>query len=195
MSATPQARAGLTIAQGTVQTLLLIALTLVGTWVGLYRVPWQVSEDPCLIAAAATVVITILLWATRWQGLRGANFERYLLAGFLVFMALVYVMRYEFAHTEMAAGRWLWVEILSVAIFAALAVLGVKFSPWFLAAGIALHGVAWDSWHYHSSTYMPDWYIFACLVVDVTLGGYVAARVPAYRRASRIEAAGAGIDF
>lgn len=188
MSATPHTRASLAIAQGTVQTALLVVLTLAGTWIGLYRVPWQVSGDPCLVAAAATVVITILLWVTRWQGLRGANFERYLLAEFLVYMALVYVMRYEFAHPGTGASQWVWIEILSVPLFATLAVLGVKCSPWYLAVGIALHGVAWDSWHYRNSTYMPDWYTFACLAVDVTLAAYVASRVPAYHRASRIEA-------
>ena len=187
MITTPHAHTGLTSAQETVQTMLLIVVTLVGTWIGLYKVPWKVSGDPCLVAAAATVAITTLLWVTRWQGLRGANFERYLLAGFLVFMALVYVMRYLFFSTGTTASRWLWIEILSVAIFAPLAVIGVKRSPWFLAIGIAMHGLAWDSWHYHKSAYMPDWYILACLAVDITLGAYVAARIPVYQRASRIE--------
>jgi hypothetical protein len=44
------AHAGLTIAQETVQTVLLIIVTFVGTWLRLYRVPWQVSGDPCLVA-------------------------------------------------------------------------------------------------------------------------------------------------
>ena len=60
-----------------------------------FQSSWQVPGDPCLVAAAATVVITTCLWLTRWQGSRGATFERYLLAAFLVYMALVYVMRYQ----------------------------------------------------------------------------------------------------
>jgi len=183
----PNARAGRNTAQETVQTVLLIIVSFVGTWLALYRVPWRVSGDPCLIAAAAMAAVVICLWLTRWQGVRGVTFERYLLAGFLVYMALVYVMRYLFASTGGAANHWLWIEILSVLIFAVLAVLSVKSSPWFLAVGIALHGLAWDSWHYRNSSYMPDWYTFACLAMDVTLGAYVAARVPAYQRASRIE--------
>jgi hypothetical protein len=178
------ARVGSANSQETVQTVLLILFSVVGTWIALFRVPWQVSGDPCLVAAAATGVITACLWLSRWQGSRAANFERYLLAGFLVFMALVYVLRYLFVSRVPGASSWLWVEILSVPIFAALAVLGVKCSPWFLAIGIALHGLAWDSWHYGNSTYMPDWYIAACLAVDVTLGAYVAARIPTYQRAS-----------
>jgi hypothetical protein len=113
--------------------------------------------------------------------------ERNLLAGFLVAMPLVYVARYLFASTGGAANYWLWVEVLGTTIFVALAVLGVRRSPWFLAIGMVLHGLAWDIWHYRNSTYIPDWYAIACLAVDLAFGAYVAARVPAYQRASRIE--------
>jgi hypothetical protein len=187
MNTTPNARASRNTAQETVQTVLLIILSFVGTWLVLYRVPWQVSGDPCLLAAAATVVIVTCLWLTRWRGLRGVIFERNLLAGFLVAMPLVYVGRYVFSPTGRAVNYWFWVEVLGTAIFAALAVLGVKRSPWFLAIGMVLHGLAWDTWHYRNSAYIPDWYAIACLSVDLTFGAYVAARVPAYQRASRIK--------
>jgi len=177
----------LTTAQETVQVVLLVIFSVVGTWIALFRVPWQLSADPCLVAAAATGVITNSLWLTRWLGSRGVIFEQYLLAAFLVYMALVYVMRYLFVSTARAENPWLWVEILSVLIFATLAVLGVKRSPWFLVIGIAAHGLAWDSWHYRNSTYMPDWYVIACLAVDVGLAAYVAARFPVYQRASRVK--------
>ncbi len=186
MNTTPDARAGLTTAQQTIQTVLLILVTFVGTWLALYRVPWRASGDPCLLAAAATGVMVICLWLTRWQGLRGVIFERHLLAGFLVAMPLVYVSRYLFASTGHAASFWLWVEVLGTIIFVALAVLGVKRSPWFLAIGMVLHGLVWDTWHYQHSTYIPDWYVIACLAVDLAFGAYVAARVPVYQRASRI---------
>jgi len=187
MNTTPDVRARLTMAQGTIQTVLLIIVSLVGTWLGLYRVPWQVSGDPCLLAAAASVLLFILLWLTRWRGLRGVNFERNLLAAFLAGMPLVYVVRYLFASRGRVADFWFSVEVLGLCIFAALAVLGVKRSPWFLAIGIVFHGLTWDSWHYRNSTYMPDWYAFACFAVDLALGAYVAARVPAYQRASLLE--------
>lgn len=102
-------------------------------------------------------------------------------------MPLVYVLRYLFAFTGRVMDFWLWVEVLGLFVFAALAILGVKRSPWFLAIGIVLHGLTWDSWHYRNSTYMPDWYAVACFAVDLALGAYVAARVPAYERASRLE--------
>jgi hypothetical protein len=187
MNTTAQARARLTSPHQTIQTVLLIVVTFVGTWLSLYRVPWQVSVDPCLLAAAATGGIVTCLWLTRWGGLRGVIFERNLLAGFLVLMPLVYVARYLFAATGGGANYWFWLEVLGTAIFVALAVLGLKRSPWFLVTGMVLHGLAWDAWHYQNSTYIPDWYVIACLAVDLSFGAYMAARVPAYQRASRIE--------
>ena len=186
MNTRPPARAGLSSAHQTIQTVLLIIVTFVGTWLALYRVPWQVSGDPCLLAAAASGVVVTCVWLTRWWGLRGVIFERNLLAGFLVIMPLVYVARYLFAATGGGASYWFWIEVLGTAIFVALAVLGVKRSPWFLAIGMMLHGLAWDAWHYGNSAYIPDWYVIACLAVDLSFGAYVAARVPAYQRASRV---------
>jgi hypothetical protein len=187
MNTTPHARGRLTSAQETVQTVLLIIVTFVGTWLALYRVPWQVSGDPCLLGAVASAGVVTCLWLTRWRGLHGVIFERNLLAGFLVIMPLVYVARYLVASTGRGLNYWFWVEVLGTTIFVALAVLGVKRSPWFLAIGMVLHGLAWDAWHYRNSTYIPDWYVIACLAVDLSFGAYVAVRVPAYQRASRIE--------
>ena len=187
MNTTAQASARLPSPHQTIPTVLLLILTFVGTWLSLYRIPWQLSGDPCLLAAAATGRVVTCLWLTRWRGLRGVIFERNLIAGFLVLMPLVYVARYLFAATGGWASYWFWVEILGTAIFVTLAVLGVKRSPWFLAIGMVLHGLAWDAWHYRNSAYIPDWYVIACLAVDLSFGAYVAARVPTYQRASRIE--------
>lgn len=180
-------RTDVTNAQATVQTLLLIIVSFVVAWLSVYKVPWQVSGDPCVLAAAATLVIVACLWLTRWRGLPGLNSERNLLAGFLTGMPLVYVSRYLFASTGHMANYWFWVEVLGTIIFVALAVLGLKRSPWFLAIGIVAHGLAWDTWHYRNSTYIPDWYATACPTVDLAFGAYVAARVPAYQSASRIK--------
>jgi len=186
MNTTPFTRDGGTSKQQTVQTMLLAIVTLVGTWLSLYRIPWQVSGDPCLLGAGATGGIVGWLWLRRWRGSQGVIFERNLIAGFLVLMPLVYVARYLFAATE-AGANWFWIEVLGTAIFVGLAVLGVKRSPWFLAIGMVLHGLGWDAWHYGDSTYIPDWYVIACLAVDLSFGAYVAARVPAYQRASQKE--------
>lgn len=103
-------------------------------------------------------------------------------------MPLVYVARYLLASTGRGETNWFWIEILGTILFVALAVLGVKLSPWFLAVGMVLHGLAWDAWHYRNSTYIPDWYVIACLAADLSFGAYLAARVPEYQRSARIEA-------
>jgi hypothetical protein len=66
MNTTPDARIGHIIAEETVQTVLLIIASVVATWLCPFRIPWQVSGDPCLVAAGATVVIVACLWLTRW---------------------------------------------------------------------------------------------------------------------------------
>lgn len=168
-----------------IQTVALIALSIITVWT-LYMVPsWQALGDPFLLAAVATAVTVACLWLTRWRGSRAVKFERAWLAAFLVGMPLVYAMGW-FAARDHAASSWIWVELLGLALFAAFAALGLKNSPWFLAIGIAGHGLAWDSWHYKNSAYVPDWYAVACLLVDLALGAYVAARIPAYREARRI---------
>ncbi len=168
-----------------VQTSLLTIITVVYIWLCFYLVPWRMSLDPCLIASAATVIVVGCLWITRWKRFRAVTFERKLLASFLAGMPLVYVVRYLFASSGRVMSYWFGVEILGAATFGVLAILGVKRSPWFLVIGIALHGLAWDSWHYRTSAYISDWYVILCLVVDLAFAAYVGARVPAYRRASR----------
>ena len=103
-------RTDLTNAQATVQTLLLIIVSFVVAWLSVYRVPWQVSGDPCVLAAAATLVIVTCLWLTRWRGLPGLNSERNLLAWFLTGMPLVYVSRYLFTSIGRMANYWFWVR-------------------------------------------------------------------------------------
>jgi hypothetical protein len=177
--------AGLSKAQKPMQTVVLIAVSIVTVWT-LYMVPsWQSARDPFLLAAVAGAVTVTCLWVTRWRGWRAMNFERTWLAVFLVGMPLVYVMGW-FVARDHAASSWMWVELLGLAIYAAFAVLGLKNSPWFLVIGIAGHGLAWDSWHYKNSAYTPNWYAVACFLVDITLAAYVALRVPAYREAWRI---------
>ena len=174
-----------TKAQSAIQTILLIALSIVTGWM-LYMVPsWTALGDPFLLGAVATAVTLACLWLTRWLGSRAMKFERAWLAIFLVGMPLVYMLGW-LAARNLAATSWILVEFLGLALFAALAVLGFKNSPWFLVVGIAGHGIAWDSWHYKNSAYVPDWYAVACLLVDLVLAAYVAARVPAYRQAWRL---------
>jgi hypothetical protein len=173
---------GLTKAQNPIQIVVLIAVSII-TVRTLYMVPsWQAPGDPFLLATVVGALTVACLWLTRWLGSRAMKFERAWLAAFLVAMPLVYVKGW-FAARDHAASSWIWVELLGLALFAAFAALGLKNSPWFLAIGIAGHGFAWDLWHYKNSAYIPDWYAVACMLVDLALGAYVAARIPAYREA------------
>jgi len=67
-------RTDLTNAQATVQTLLLTIVSFVVAWLSVNRVSWQVFGDPCVLAAAATLVIVACLWLTRRRGLPGSAF-------------------------------------------------------------------------------------------------------------------------
>lgn len=173
---------GLSKTQNPIQIVALIGVSIITVWT-LSMVPsWQAPGDPFLLAAVVEAVTVACLWLTRWLGLRAMKFERTMLAGFLGGMPLVYVMGW-FAARDHAASSWIWVELLGLALFAAFAALGLNNSPWFLAIGIASHGFAWDLWHYKNSAYIPDWYAVACMLVDLALGAYVAARILAYREA------------
>jgi hypothetical protein len=114
-----------------------------------------------------TAVALTAIWV---RGRAGARAERKILASFLASMPFVYLFNWA---REPAAG-WLPVELLGAAVFIGLALLGLKRSVWFLAAGIAAHGVLWDLWHHGRTPFMPDWYALACLISDVGLGAYVA---------------------
>lgn len=104
--------------------------------------------------------------------------ERRVLAVGLVAAALIYV--------ALAAGRapviWLGVELLGVAVFAAIALLGLRHSPWWLASGWAVHP-AWDlGLHLYlrgGPAFTPRWYTLACLSFDLAVAAYAAARAGA----------------
>lgn len=162
---------------------IALAIATLLTAAGIALAPsWRaILIDPCLQAAAIAGATIVLLYVTRLLGARGVAIERIVLALFLAGMPLVYILRWV-QYRDGAGRGWLWLELLGFVVFAVFAVLGLKISPWYLAAGIAAHGIAWDIWHYFiGETYMPHWYAIACLLVDVGLGVYVAARIPAWR--------------
>jgi hypothetical protein len=128
-----------------------------------------------VIGAAAMLTLIVVL---RGRGRRGSALERFAFAAFLALMPTVYVMsRLRFG----GSANWLGLELLGQGLFAALALVGARRSPWILAAGIAGHGLLWDSWHHGRTPFMPDWYAIACLIVDVGWGLYVATQVRAWR--------------
>jgi hypothetical protein len=102
---------------------------------------------------------------------------RAFLAFFLVVAALAYVV---FAVREGESAAWLAGELAGIAIYGAMGVTGVRRSPWWLAAGWALHPV-WDvALHYvgPGRTFAPETYTITCLSFDLVVAAYV---VVAYR--------------
>ncbi len=140
------------------------------------------AADPCHIASIFALMTIVIMYITRLHGARGILFERMWSFVFLVGMPVIYIASWLVEGGGTAGATWLWVEMAGLPIYVALAVLGLKRSPWFLVAGIVAHGIAWDSWHIIvNSAYIPIWYSIGCLATDVGLGLYLAARVPAWR--------------
>lgn len=75
----------------------------------------------------------------------------------LVVTAFIYV---GFAVIGDANPSWIATEIVGVGIYGLLAVLGLRYSKWWLALGWMLHPL-WDMWLHFSksgSVFTPAWY-------------------------------------
>ena len=135
--------------------------------------PFMHLDDPNhwgVLGFALTLIVLIGLWL---RDIRGSRAERDLFVLFLVGMPIIYLADwFRFGGEPI----WLAVEIVGALIYWTLAYLAVRRSPWFLAGGIAAHAL-WDAWHYGSSTYVPDWYVIGCVVIDVAVGIYLISWV------------------
>ena len=121
---------------------------------------------------AAWLLAGLLLGAgfVRYAQARRRGAHRVLAAG-LVIAAIVYV---GFAMRAPNVLPWLAVELAGIGIFAALGMMGLRSSPWWLAAGWALHPV-WDvALHYlgPGAAFTPQWYAIACVSFDLVVAGY-----------------------
>lgn len=139
---------------------------------------WSLAhfQDPVYLAVAAVIATTLWITWLRARGRVGSKAERVTLALFLAGMPLVYV----WSWLRSPQPGWLGVEVVGLAVFVGLAALGLTRSAWFLAAGIAAHGLGWDLWHYGRSSFIPDWYALGCLITDVGVGFYAAVQVGRY---------------
>ena len=89
----------------------------------------------------------------------------------LIIAALIYVGFSLFADDP----RWISLELVGLAIYFIFALLGLKYSPWFLAIGWAAH-IVWDI-GLHTSTaisFVPEWYPLLCVAYDVVMASYIA---------------------
>ncbi len=86
--------------------------------------------------------------------------------------ALIYVVFGFFS----SANGWILTELVGLLIYLSFAVLGVRFSGWFLSFGWLLH-VGWDIF-IHGSTlnFVPSWYPAVCLGFDILIAGYIFYR-------------------
>ena len=89
----------------------------------------------------------------------------------LVAAALIYV-GFALAWGNL---QWVLIEALGVPIYGAMAWLGLKRSPNWIAVGWLLH-MPWDLFvHYVGPGFhvAPEWYMFACFSFDLIVGGYL----------------------
>jgi hypothetical protein len=168
-----------------IERVTLAAATALTAWT-LTTVPsWRGAlADPCHQAAIAAAATIAILFATRRMGSRGVALERVVMALFLTGMPLIYIASWLVTGGGGSGRAWLAIELAGLPVYAALALLGLRRSAWYLAAGIAAHGLGWDVWHLHSD-YIPRWYAIGCLLVDVGLALHVAARAATWRSSAR----------
>jgi len=126
--------------------------------------------EPTSLATFCTVVVTLLLLASRAAGID--RFDRLVLALFLAGMQLIYAWA-AILHGDRSD---LGVEALGMLAFVGLAVAGYARWPWLIGIGILAHGLAWDSWHHGHASYIPDWYSLGCLVTDLGVGAFALLR-------------------
>lgn len=112
-------------------------------------------EFALAVAAGAALAVPYVRYARRVHFAVG-----------LVVAALVYVV---FAISRGAIDSLL-VELGGVALFTAIAFLGMRYSRWFLAVGWAAH-VGWDLLLHPAgaASYAPWWYPIVCIGFDLVV--------------------------
>ena len=114
------------------------------------------------------LALTVSLFAT------GVGFdrERSFYATVLIVIGALYGLFAVMGGSSHSLGQ----ELIGTAFFVFLSVLGFKFNPWFLVAGLFGHGV-FDLFHPHLITNagVPVWWPMFCSAYDITAAGYLAA--------------------
>jgi hypothetical protein len=156
---------------GTARHVLALVLLIGSTLAALLMAPlaaWRELGEPTTRAGVLMVVTVLVILSLRRFGKRTVRLERQLLCIFLAAMPLVYL----------ESGLWhgakqeLWLEGVGFLVFGGWALLAYRRDATVLAAGIAAHGLLWDSWH-HDADFIHSWYARACLVVDLGWAAYV----------------------
>jgi hypothetical protein len=131
------------------------------------------------VAYAAIFIVVALLISRFASGIVWRSF----LVLFLFIAAGLYIV---FAVRAGAGALWLVGELVGVAIFGGMALLGLRGSLWWIVAAWALHPL-WDvGLHYlgPGRSFAPETYTIACLSFDLLVAAYIAV-VYALRRGRR----------
>jgi hypothetical protein len=92
----------------------------------------------------------------------------------LIVIATLYLL---FAAIAESTGS-LVAEAIPALVFVAMATLGFRKTPWFVVAGLALHGV-FDFFHHAviANSGVPVWWPGWCLAYDVVAAAYLAVLI------------------
>jgi hypothetical protein len=121
----------------------------------------------------AILAVPLILIAFLLSRFIGDIIGRSLLVVFLFAAAGAY---FGFALLAAPGPIWVLAELVQVIIFGAIALLGLRGSPWWLAAGWALHPL-WDVvLHYvgPGHSFAPITYTIPCLSFDLLVAAYIA---------------------
>ena len=105
-----------------------------------------------------------------------SRYTRLILVAGVIVAALLYVYHAVHARTSPA---WFAAELAGVAVYSVMALRGLRGSPWWIAAGWALHAV-WDvALHLAGPgrAFVPPWYPVWCGSLDLVVAAVVAYRI------------------
>lgn len=126
-----------------------------------------------LLVEGAILAVPLILIAFLLSRFIRDIIGRSLLVIFLFAAAGAY---FGFALLAAPGPIWVLAELVQVIIFGAIALLGLRGSPWWLAAGWALHPL-WDVvLHYvgPGHSFAPITYTIPCLSFDLLVAAYIA---------------------
>lgn len=126
-----------------------------------------------LLAEGAILAVPLIVIAFLLSRFTRDLVGRSLLVVFLLAAAGAY---FGFALLAAPGPIWVLAELVQVIVFGAIALLGLRGSPWWLAAGWALHPL-WDVvLHYIGPGYSfaPITYTIPCLSFDLLVAAYIA---------------------
>jgi len=126
-----------------------------------------------LLAEGAILAVPLIVIAFLLSRFTRDLVGRSLLVVFLFAAAGAY---FGFALLAAPGPIWVLAELVQVIVFGAIALLGLRGSPWWLAGGWALHPL-WDVvLHYIGSGYSfaPITYTIPCLSFDLLVAAYIA---------------------